>query len=123
MQEPGRPARSFRKIARHLADRTAMPHYLKQWRSNSILRRMPRTSCAGGISLAEAEALLNGFTIAFEDARRDYGETRIVAVGEIRGLEFVCVYTPRGGRARVISLRRANRKERDVYQDAKGRQT
>jgi uncharacterized protein len=71
------------------------------------------------ISLAEAETLLNGFTVAFEDERKDYGETRIIALGEIRGLEFVCVYTPRQGRARVISLRRANRKERHVYRNAK----
>ena len=50
-----------------------------------------------GISLREAEELLNGFTIAFEDTRKNYGEARIIALGEIRGLEFVCVYTPRGG--------------------------
>ena len=72
-----------------------------------------------GISLAEAEVLLNGFTVAFEDLRRDYGETRIIAVGEIHGVEFVCVYTLRRDKARVISLRRANRKERDVFRNAK----
>jgi uncharacterized DUF497 family protein len=72
-----------------------------------------------GISLAEAEPFLKGFTVAFEDTRRDYGETRIIALGEINGLEFVCVYTLRRGGARVISLRRANRKERNVYRNAK----
>jgi uncharacterized DUF497 family protein len=72
-----------------------------------------------GISLARAETLLQGFTAQQPDERFDYGESRIVAVGEIAGVEFTCVYTLRGGSYRVISLRRANRRERDVYQEAK----
>jgi uncharacterized DUF497 family protein len=72
-----------------------------------------------GISLARAEALLQGFIFGWEDKRRHYGETRVIAIGEIEAREFVCVYTLRGETRRVISLRRANRKERDVYQKAK----
>jgi uncharacterized protein len=72
-----------------------------------------------GISLARSEELLEGFTVEWVDDRFDYGETRRIAIGEINGLEFVCVYTIREGRARPISLRRANRKERDVYHKAK----
>src|SRR5438270_13542053 len=72
-----------------------------------------------GLSLTEAEALLQGFIVAREDERFDYGETRIIAIGEIGGREFVCVYTRRGDAIRPISLRRADRKERDVYRQAK----
>ncbi len=72
-----------------------------------------------GISLAEAETLLTSFTVEWSDERRDYGETRIIAIGEIGGVEHVCVYTRRGEGVRPISLRRANRKERYVYQQAK----
>jgi uncharacterized DUF497 family protein len=72
-----------------------------------------------GVSLARAETLLQGFVLDRVDDRRDYGETRIVAIGEIAGLEFTCVYTLRGVAYRVISLRRASRKERDVYREAK----
>jgi uncharacterized protein len=72
-----------------------------------------------GISLARAEALLQGFVVDKIDDRRDYGETRVVAIGEIAGVEFTCVYTQRGEAYRLISLRRASRKERDVYQEAK----
>jgi uncharacterized protein len=68
-----------------------------------------------GISLAEAVRLLQGFV----DDRRDYGEPRIVSIGEIAGVEFICVYVRRGETYRVISLRRASRKERDVYREAK----
>jgi hypothetical protein len=72
-----------------------------------------------GVSLAAAEILLAGFTVEWVDRRRDYGEARIIAIGEIEGREFVCVYTRRGDAVRPISLRRAKRKERHVYQRAK----
>jgi uncharacterized DUF497 family protein len=72
-----------------------------------------------GISLGRAAALLEGFVVDQRDERRDYGETRVVAIGEIDGREFVCVYTLRGEVYRVISLRPAKRKERYVYQAAK----
>ena len=72
-----------------------------------------------GISLARAETLLQGFVVQWEDKRRDYGETRMITIGEIDGREFVCVYTRRGDAIRAISLRPAKRKERDVYQEAK----
>jgi uncharacterized DUF497 family protein len=75
---------------------------------------------AHGISLLASQELLNGFTVEWIDNRSDYGETRIIAIGEINGFEFVCVYTMRGEFHRPISLRRANRKERDVYHQAKG---
>ena len=74
-----------------------------------------------GISLAIADRLLAGFTVEWIDDRIDYGETRVIALGEIDGLEFVCIYTMRGENHRPISLRRAKRKERDVYRQAKGR--
>ncbi len=72
-----------------------------------------------GISLAAAESLLTGRTVERVDNRRDCGKTRIMAIGEIGGVEYVCVYTRRGEALRPISLRRANRKERDVYREAK----
>src|SRR2546423_7796480 len=73
-----------------------------------------------GVSLAQAEALLEGFTVLQQDERFNYGETRNIAIGEIAGVEFSCVYTRRGEAYRVISLRRASRRERDVYREAKG---
>jgi uncharacterized DUF497 family protein len=72
-----------------------------------------------GVPLAEAGALLQGFVLDRVDDRHDYGETRIIAIGEIAGVEFTCVYTRRGDAIRPISLRRASRKERDVYQETK----
>lgn len=68
-----------------------------------------------------ADRLLAGFTVEWVDDRFDYGETRIIALGEIDGVEFVCVYTMRGENLRPISLRRGKRRERDVYRQAKTR--
>ena len=49
------------------------------------------------------------------DDRRDYGETRFWALGAIDGLIYSLVFTMRPGRLRVISLRRASRRERILY--------
>ncbi len=45
------------------------------------------------------------------DDRFDYGEPRYRVLGRIDGRTFVVVYTPRGGRFRLISARKANRRE------------
>ena len=45
------------------------------------------------------------------DDRRDYGEPRLVAIGKIADLYFTVVFTPRAAKLRIISARRASRKE------------
>lgn len=59
--------------------------------------------------------LFSGPYLIRQDTRRDYGEQRVVAYGLIRGRMHVCVYTLRGDAHRIISLRRANRREVDAY--------
>jgi len=54
-----------------------------------------------------------------EDKRKDYGEIRTLALGYIGSILHALVFTLRGSAIRVISLRRANRKERDRYAKAK----
>lgn len=49
------------------------------------------------------------------DDRRDYGEPRFRVIGRIEHRIFVVVYTPRAGRIRLISARRANRQEVTRY--------
>ena len=68
-----------------------------------------------GIVFADATELLRGPHVTLRDARRDYGETRVIAYGLIRGRIHVCVYTLRGDVYRIISLRKANRREVDAY--------
>ena len=64
-----------------------------------------------GVSLALSGPVLATMVTQFEDDRRDYGETRMVALGFIGPRLYVCVYTLRGEVRRVISLRKANRRE------------
>lgn len=53
------------------------------------------------------------------DDRFDYGEIRYHAVGQVEGREFVVVYTTRGRALRIISARKANRREIARYAQAK----
>ena len=49
--------------------------------------------------------------IEAEDVRYDYGELRMQALGLIDNRLHVLVYTMRGMNVRVISLRKANRRD------------
>jgi uncharacterized protein len=53
------------------------------------------------------------------DTRRDYGEVRTRAVGLIGDALYSLVFTMRGSALRVISLRKANRRERELYAETK----
>ena len=61
------------------------------------------------------EAIFDGFRIDDEDDREDYGERRFVTLGRMGRQIVVCVWTPRADRARIISLRKAEKDEREIY--------
>jgi hypothetical protein len=71
-----------------------------------------------GLPFEIGAALFDHPTIEVPDTRYNYGEARIKAVGIVRGIVLVCVYNDRDGIRRVISLRMANRKERNAYRAA-----
>ena len=50
-----------------------------------------------------------------EDRRKDHEERRYQALGSIGEHLHMLVFTPRGGAVHVISLRRANERERTRY--------
>lgn len=52
------------------------------------------------------------------DKRWDYGEDRFRALGAIEGRVFVVVYTKRDSVIRIISARRANRREVRRYEES-----
>ena len=64
-----------------------------------------------GVSLAQAVRLdwTRGKDVM--DLRADYGEDRIIRYARLDARLFACVYTVRSGRLRIISLRKANRRE------------
>ena len=78
-----------------------------------------------GFDFAFATLIFDGPTLEVQDARRDYGERRMVAVGLADGLHLTVVYTdrrqPKGQvQRRIISARRSNRRERRTFDTALG---
>jgi hypothetical protein len=53
-----------------------------------------------------------------EDTRRNYGETRWLSLGKIEDRLFVIAHTRRGEVIRLISARKANRREQRKYDEA-----
>ncbi len=70
-----------------------------------------------GVSLADAVMLEWRLVWAAEDVRNDYGERRMIGYGPIGSRVYCVVYTERGETRRVISLRKANRREVRLYAD------
>lgn len=70
---------------------------------------------ARGLDMAEAGSIFEGDTITIDDDRRDYGEPRFITVGFLADRMVVVVWTPRGEDRRIISLRKANDRERALY--------
>lgn len=50
-----------------------------------------------------------------DDNRRAYGERRILAFGLFDGRLHIVAFTPRNGDVRIISFRRANKREERRY--------
>ncbi len=55
--------------------------------------------------------------LVVEDRRKDYKEKRYQAIGFIRTRLFVVVFTYRNSTLRVISLRKANKREVRLYEE------
>ncbi len=68
-----------------------------------------------GLGFDYAALIFRGETIEREDDRRDYGEKRHLALGEVEGAILAVVYTERGVVRRIISARPASRKERRLW--------
>jgi len=68
-----------------------------------------------GFGFDFAALIFEGDTIEWSDDRRDYGEARVRAIGEVDGLVLHVVFTDRGDVRRIISARLADRKERNRW--------
>lgn len=70
-----------------------------------------------GVSLSEGDGVLNDpLAITVEDESAE-GEQRFVTIGmNVFGSLMVVVYTPRGDEVRIISVRKADPKERRAYE-------
>ena len=70
---------------------------------------------ARGLDMARADEVLAGATLTVEDDRQDYGEDRFITIGFLDATMVVLVWTPRDGAHRIISMRKANERERTLY--------
>lgn len=70
-----------------------------------------------GLDFRDAEKVFQGITLTAEDDRQDYGEKRFISLGLLDDVVVVVVYTERSGKTRIISMRKANQKERQAYEE------
>ena len=68
-----------------------------------------------GIDFVDAVRIFERPTLTVVDNRHNYGEKRIAATGAVEDVILYVVYTIRDGIWRIISARRANRRERKKY--------
>src|SRR5438874_9358627 len=68
-----------------------------------------------GIDFVDAARIFEDRFIETEDRRRNYGERRYRATGDIEGQILQVVYAWRGDHRRIISAWRARRNDRRAY--------
>ena len=71
-----------------------------------------------GVDLAAAEGLEWDTAMTWPDARRNYGEERQCGIGYIGLTLYFVAFVDRDKTRRIISLRKANRKEMKRYAEA-----
>lgn len=73
-----------------------------------------------GLRFEDAEQVLSKRCVTFEDDRFEYGEQRLVSLGLLGGRLVVIAHAPRDRGTRIISMRKANRREWKIYQKRLG---
>lgn len=68
-----------------------------------------------GIDFVDAIEMFAGHLVETEDRRRDYGERRYRATGQLGEQIIQVAYTWHGERRRIISARRVGRNDRRTY--------
>lgn len=71
-----------------------------------------------GLDFVDALAVFAGVTFTFEDDRFSYGEQRFVTLGLLAGIPVSIVHTETDHEIRLISFRKATRREASHYFDA-----
>ena len=69
-----------------------------------------------GLSFDDAHKVFDGPGLTFEDTRFAYGEERYITFGHLDGRLVAIAHTSRAGNTRIISMRKANSRERRAYE-------
>ena len=73
-----------------------------------------------GLSFQDAELVFSGPCVTFVDDRFDYGEERLITLGQLAGRLVVIAHAPRDEGTRIISMRKGNRREQEIYKKRLG---
>ncbi len=70
-----------------------------------------------GISFDDAPIVFNDFHITTIDRRKEYGENRYCTMGLLGNIKRIVLiaHTQRNGKIRIISMRKANRREQKIF--------
>ena len=68
-----------------------------------------------GLDFADAEKMFSGPMVLFEDTRADYGEQRMIGIGLLEVMVVVTVHVESGDSIHIISMRKADSDETDLY--------
>ena len=68
-----------------------------------------------GLDFARAAEIFDGTHFTGQGTRLDYEEDRFITVGWLDSRLVVLVWTPRGEVRRIISMRKANDREKTLY--------
>jgi uncharacterized DUF497 family protein len=74
-----------------------------------------KTLTERGLDFARAGDIFAGIHFTAPDVRTDYAEDRFVTAGMLDTRLVVVVWTPRGEVRRIISMRKANEREKALY--------
>ena len=68
-----------------------------------------------GLDFADAPMVFAGPMVLFEDQREDYGEQRMIGIGLLDFLVVLIVHVESDEEIRIISMRKADSDETDIY--------
>ena len=68
-----------------------------------------------GLDMVDVPKIFSGLKVTIPDDREDYGELRWITFGFLSERMVVVVWTQRGTKLRVISLRKANDREKEIF--------
>lgn len=74
-----------------------------------------KTLAERGLDFARAGEVFSGKHFTGQDMRQDYAEDRFITVGLLDARLVVMVWTLRGEVRRIISMRKANEREKAYY--------
>ena len=73
-----------------------------------------------GLDFADAEKVFTGPMVLFEDDRTDYSEQRMIGIGLLDYLVVLIVHVETNDTIRIISMRKAESDETDLYYENVG---